>query len=158
MARLEMSILTVHGKDFSIASCLRDTAAQLLALEESRRLSTAFLSIDVGRFGTKKWRGKMDATMSSDLSGFFDSVYGTKMSLQSWEASFEAVSSSKDAGYIALLQKVIVSRAQCVLFVGGGAFQRHALNLYRQLNVQQKNVECLHIVKSCTSNTKLRLS
>lgn len=156
MGRLEMSLLTVHSKDFSVSSCLRNTVSELLKLKEAKHVHETFISIDIGKYGTKKWRSKMDKDMIDSLEGFFRSVYGSSMSVKDWETSFEKISSSTDAGYIALLQKVVVTRARCILFVGGGAFQRHALNLYRQLDTNRNN-ECLGIVKYCTSATKLTL-
>lgn len=156
MGRLEMSLLTVHSKEFSVSSCLNKTASELVTLMKAKHLPETFISIDVGKYGTKKWRSKMDGEMSNGLTGFFRSVYGGKMSLKEWELSFEKISSSKDAGYIALLQKVVVTRARCILFAGGGAFQRHTLNLYRQLEANRNN-ECLSVVKYCTSSTKMTL-
>ena len=156
MGRLEMSQLTVHSKEFTVSSCLQETVSELLRLRESRHLPGTFISIDIGKYGTKKWRYKMNGNMSNSLEKFFRSVYGGGMSVKDWETSFEKASSSRDAGYIGLLQKVIVTRARCIVFAGGGAFQRHALHLYRQLDAN-RNDECLSIVKYCTSSSKLAL-
>ena len=68
--------------------------------------------------------------------------------MHEWEKTFERVAHSTDSGYIAMLQQVIVTRAKCILFVGGGTFQRHAYNLYRQLNPEN---QCVRILEKCTS-------
>lgn len=156
MGRLEMSLLTVHSKQFSVPYCFKAILSELVKLKKTKHLKTTFLSIDVGKYGTKKWRSEMGVEMANDVERFLGSVYGKNTTVKEWEVSFEDVSSSKDAGYIGLLQKVIVTRARCILFAGGGAFQRNALNVYRQLN-PNKNHQCLRVVKSCTSSTKLLL-
>lgn len=156
MGRLEMSLLTVHTKGLSISSCLKDTAADLMKLRKESGLNETFLSLDIGKYGSKKWRGSKDKELPQLVGHFLSTTVGEQMSLASWESQFEDISGTKDAGFIAMLQKVIVTRAKCILFVGGGAFQRHALHLYRQLN-RDKREECLRYVKSCTSPSKFQL-
>ena len=156
MGRMEMALLTVHTKQFSPSLCFRAILSDLLKLKESVHINTTFLSIDIGTYGTKKWRNHSDKELLSELESFVGSVYGREATVRSWEASFEEVSSSRDAGYVSLLQKAVVTRARCVLFAGGGAFQRHTLHLYQQLN-SDRNSWCLRIVKQCTSPTKLTL-
>lgn len=154
MGRLEMALLTV--RKISMAYCFEETYAELLNFQSKMHLNQTFLSMDIGHFGTKKWRYKIDREMATDFQQFLSSVYGRETSMLDWESTFQATLSFKDAGYVGLLQKTIVSRARCVLFVGGGAFQRHALHLYRKLN-PEKAGQCLGVVKPCTSATKLML-
>lgn len=157
MGRLEMSLLTVRKEKSSMMQqCLKETVAELTDFKKKADAKEAFLSIDIGKYGTKKWRSKTDSEMTTYLEEFLVSVYGKPVSVKEWEATFENVSSSVDAGYVGLLQKVIVTRARCILFIGGGAFQRHALNLYRQ-KMKAKSDECLGILRSCTSSKKLAL-
>ena len=156
MGRLEMSILTVYNKGFSIEKCLQTTLHEVLKLKKLNHLEESFLSIDYGKYGTKKWRTKRDVDIADSLEHFLGNLYRRKLSLGDWESSFENVTSHRDAGYVALLQKVVVTRARCILFVGGGAFQRHALHLYRQLEAN-RNHECLRVVESCTNSLKLSL-
>ncbi len=155
MGRLEMSLLTVYKK-ISVSYCFKETYSSLLDLQKETWMNETFLSIDIGQYGTKKWRHGMDREMATDFQEFLSSVYGREISVKNWESTFSSTSSFADSGYIGLLQKVIVTRARCILFVGGGAFQRHTLHLYRQLN-PDKSRQCLRVVKPCTSATKLAL-
>ena len=52
-------------------------------------------------------------------------------SFQKWEESFnEATGGIKDQTYIAALQRVIASRAKCLLLFGGGTFELLAFRDY----------------------------
>lgn len=157
MGRLEMTLLTVHKKDQPIVPyCLKEIISELELFKKDTGLSATFLSIDIGKYGSKKWRARVDPDLRRDFSSLVQNIYGPSASISSWERTFEDIAMTKDAGYIGLLQKAIVTQAKCVLFVGGGAFQRHALHLYRQLH-PRKEEQCLRVVNSCTSSTKFRL-
>ena len=156
MGRLEMTLLTVHKKEPVLPFCLKEIVSELNLFKKDVGINTTFLSIDIGRYGSKKWRTSMDSDLKRDFSSFVQNIYGASTSVSSWEKTFEDIAVTRDAGYIGLLQKVIVIQAKCVLFVGGGAFQRHALHLYRQLHPRMEE-QCLRVVSSCTSSTKFRL-
>ena len=154
MGRLEISQLTVHKKVPVVPFCLQETLTQWRQFRASSTLKKTFLSIDIGRFGTKKYRSGLQPEIEMAFRKFFQSLFGMTASVKEWENSFELVAGTRDAGYIGLLQKALVSRAECVLFVGGGAFQRHALYLYKQLHPDPRD-QCYHIVKQCTRSNKL---
>ena len=156
MGRLEMTLLTIHKKEPILPYCLREIISELSLFKEDSGINTTFLSIDIGRYGSKKWRTSMDPDLKRDFSRLVQNIYGPSTSVRSWERTFEEIAVTRDAGYIGLLQKAIVSQAKCVLFVGGGAFQRHALHLYRKVH-QVKEKQCLRVVNPCTSPTKFRL-
>lgn len=156
MGRLEMTLLTVRKKEPVLPFCLKEIVSQLNAFKRDTGINATFLSIDIGRYGSKKWRTNVDPDLKHDFSDFVQNIYGPSTSVMSWESTFEAVTATRDAGYIGLLQKAIVTKARCILFIGGGAFQRHALHLYRQLHPIKKD-QCLRVVSSCTSPTKFVL-
>lgn len=153
MGRLEMSLLTIHAKESVVPYCLKETLTRLVQFKQATGLSHTFLSIDIGKYGSKKWRGPVDPDIIHELQTFVHGVYGGTTSISEWEGTFEAY--SRDAGYVGLLQKDIVTRARCVLFVGGGAFQRHALYLYKTLH--PPNHRCLRAVEKCTTSNKFQL-
>ena len=154
IGRLEMSSMTTHK---SISYCLEAMQQKWKELKEVTGLPRTFLSIDIGRYGSKHFRFHLDPTLKDSLAHLLQSVYGMSTTVESWESTFQSVSGLKDAGYIGLLQMVTVSRAKCILFVGGGAFQRHALHLYQGLHPNPRD-HCLHVVHECTSRTKLPVS
>ena len=154
MGRLEISLLTVHKKVPVVPFCLEETLSQWKKFKSETHLDRTFLSIDIGRYGSKKYRSKLDPELDMVFHKFFQTLFGSSLTVREWEKQFELITGSSDAGYIGLLQKMLVTRAQCVLFVGGGAFQRHALYLYKQLHPDPKD-QCYRIVKTCTNSSKL---
>lgn len=153
MGRLEMSMLTTRKK---VPFCLQETLKQWEAFKTDVGLQTTFLSIDIGKYGSKKFRSNVEASLSIEVAKFFRGLFGSLMTSKQWEKQFVTVSQVRDAGYIGLLQKVIVTRAQCILFVGGGAFQRHALHLYQELH-HSPGEQCVRVVRPCTSSNKFEL-
>ncbi len=156
LGRLEMSKITIHKKVPVVPYCLQETLHEWETFVKDSELQDTFVALDIGRYGTKGFRYKDGPTFETEVDKFLKTVYGGSMTLREWEGTFESLSHWRDAGYIALLQKVIVTRAKCILFVGGGAFQRHALNLYRKLHPDSKD-QCLRVVKKCTSSAKFML-
>ena len=153
MGRLEMPLVTMHKKFPVVPFCLEETLSQWKLFQEETHLEKTFLSIDIGKYGSWRFRYHLDSDISKKFTDFVSTIFDGSMTEKEWEKTFEAVSRVKDAGYIGLLQKVIVTRAKCVLFVGGGAFQRHALHLYKQLHPNPED-QCIRVVKSCTNSAK----
>ena len=154
MGRLEITQLTVHKKVPVVPFCLEETLSEWRHFKTDSKLDKTFLSIDIGRYGSKKYRSGLQPELEMAFKKFFQTLFGQKESVREWERKFELVAGTRDAGYIGLLQKVLVTRAECVLFVGGGAFQRHALILYKQLHPDPRD-QCYRIVKPCTRSNKL---
>ena len=151
IARLEKSKIASRNTPGIVEYCMNQTLEQWNNLTSKSGLTTTFLSIDMGKYGSNSFR--YDNGVQKDFERFFRSVYDGGWSISDWERSFEDVGGTTDAGYIALLQKIIVTQARCVLFVGGGSFQRHALSLY-QARVPESEW-CLDVVKKCTSKRHL---
>ena len=59
------------------------------------------------------------------------------MTLRNWEETFTAVSSSSVPGYVAFLQKSVAANGRCLILIGFGSFQRHALQMYMKLHRKQ---------------------
>ena len=121
--------------------CFQQTLEYWERMVRDTGINTTFLSTDIGKFGSKSYNSN-----NSDqfFSSFFDTLYGKKMTIEQWEATFEG--SSSHPGYVGVLQKVIASRAECVLFTGGGSFQRHLLQLYHE---RHPGKDCVYVVRTC---------
>ena len=87
---------------------------------------TLFFS-DIGRHGSYGWR--KDPT-ASRFSRHIHDALNLEFSLDKINSIFEKMTRSKDSVQIALLQRELVTRASCVVVVGGGIFQAQALNMY----------------------------
>jgi hypothetical protein len=148
-----VSIFVRMEKAVHVTDCLQQTLDYWRKLVADTGIHTTFLSADIGRLGSDSYKIKMrekDAFLE-----FLSVIYGNQLTVRQWEATFENVSSSSQSGYIAMLQKAIASEAKCVLFVGGGSFQRHALRVYKKRHTEKD--WCIHIVESCTGDSFDRL-
>ena len=153
IARLEKVQLSYKNRKDIVPFCFGKILSYHSKVVKVNSINKTFLAIDVGKFGSIGLRGKEGGSnLYVEFRSFFQELYGSELSIQAWERTFEDISQTTDPGYVALLQKVIVSKADCVIFAGGGSFQRHALKLY-QLNHQKQNW-CIHVVKECTLDWK----
>ncbi len=117
-------------------------------MKSVKHIPQVFLSIDIGKYGSDSFKKKNYFGHLSDMEAFVEKLQGMK--LGEWETTFESVTHSKDSGYIAMLQLVLVTKADCIVFVGGGTFQRHALHMYQELHPNESD-RCVRIVEKCTS-------
>lgn len=155
MARYEMTGLTkrLNNQDDPhaiIPVCLEETLRSLENMKASTKIPSVFLSMDVGRYGSESFQNKHYFGHLKDMEEFVGKVYNGKMTIRDWEKTFETISHTQDSGYIGMLQLVLVTKAKCILFVGGGTFQRHALHLYQDLHPDPKD-RCVRIIDKCTS-------
>ena len=153
IARLEKSRLFVRRKDI-ITYCLDQIVQYQDSLRAETGMVTTFLSIDIGKYGSSTYGGYKQ--LQPALGKFFRELYNDSLSMAEWEKTFADTSQTADSGYIALLQITIATQADCVIFVGGGSFQRRALRLYQELH-PAKDSRCIRIVTECTFAAALAL-
>ena len=84
-----------------------------------------FLAVDIGTFGDPKQHSHMSRTdLQQTISTLVSTVYNAKWDPNEWEQSFINITGGvTDKGYIASLQKLIVSNATYLITAGGGSFQ-----------------------------------
>lgn len=155
IARYEMTGLTrslKQGNDSHaiIPYCLQLTMETMEWMQWKSGLRSTFLSIDIGKYGSHSFGQKNYFNHLADMESFVRQVYRGKMDIREWERTFEAVAHTTDGGYIAMLQEVLVVRAKCIIFVGGGSFQRHAFNLYTELHPDEDE-RCYRVIEKCTT-------
>ena len=133
-----------------IPRCIRKTLFQLEQLRKDTGIDNTFVSIDIGKYGSSSFAKKKYYHHFQEMVEFVQVANRGRMALADIERTLELVSQTKDSGYIASLQQLIVTRAKCILFMGGGSFQRHALHMYQGLHPLREN-QCVHVVESCTN-------
>ena len=157
IGRYEMTVLSkkMHGEADPYAiipHCLQKTLEEVLEMKKEKRARLGtFLSIDAGKYGSVGFIKHNYFNHRKDFEEFVSSVYGGQMNITEWDRTFESVVETTDTGYMAKVQQAIVARAKCILFVGGGTFQRHTLHLYQQLHPDPSD-RCVRILKECTSS------
>ena len=155
IARYEMTGLTrslKQGNDSHaiIPYCLQLTMKTMEWMQWKSGLRNTFLSIDIGKYGSHSFGLKNYFNHLTDMESFVRQVYHGKMDICEWERTFETVAHTTDGGYIAMLQEVLVVKAKCIIFVGGGSFQRHAFNLYTELHPDGEE-RCYRVIEKCTT-------
>ena len=145
MLRLEYPIVTTRETDI-VSKCIKGAQDTWKRLKNENQLNVTFLTWDIGRFGSARfeiqkirWKAY---EITKNAQPFFTAVYGNSTSEKEWENTLVDVSGNNNTGYIALLQMSIAVRARCIVLVGGGSFQRHALKMYTDMHPQTQT-QCI---------------
>ena len=121
--------------EFLLKNCTNEIAGIL-----SNFSGAHFLALDVGRFGDPSARSYMTpTTVKQFIASIVKTIYNGKWNTSQWEQSFiSATGGVTDSGYIASVQKTIVSRASRVIMAGSGSFLS-SLQVNRKQFIGQKN-------------------
>ena len=138
LVRLERVVLYNKVK---VTQCIKQLN-ELLKHLEIPDVSDTLLTMDVGRYGSK---GSTKNNLTHYGQDIIKTIYKNKWSFKSWEQSFEKVAYSKEAAYIANLQRTLASKAECFIMAGGGSFQVQAKELYIKEH-PDPDKQCIHTV------------
>ena len=143
MLRIERIVISSHDHLTAVKKCFNE----VLALKKKLAMnSKPLVTMDVGgEYGTGTSKDKSLRGNVEDYSiKTFESLYNNAWSVSEWEKSFvKAAGGVTDRGYIAALQRVLASRADCLVLVGGGDFQAMAVLDFMQYH---NSKECIHVV------------
>lgn len=145
MVRLEWFIITYRNKSLEeVDTCLQSVMEAKHELEASATGSATrvLLALDVGKFGS----GSFNKTINLHITyEYFEKVlarvknivldlYNGKLNFDLWEESYVTATTegSTDRSYIAALQSLTASKADCLVLMGGGHFQALALEKYSE--------------------------
>ena len=151
MIRLErVLVLTRIKPGHTVHRCFQDLVQVSKKLKsKSRSDNMPMVAADIGRYGsdTWKWFGRdHNGTAKKEAIDVIQVLLNHQMSLERWERSFvEAAGGVTNRGYIAALQRVIASRADCLVLMGGGSFQDLALQDYMYFH-ENRDEWCIHII------------
>ncbi len=149
MARIEKAKIYFRREGI-VTYCLNQIIQYVNTLRVTSGIEQVFLSIDMGKFGSNSFRDAGDSTdLDVEFTKFFAKLYSNTMTISQWSNTFTDTASTSDAGYIAVLQKSIAIHAKCVIFVGGGLFQNHAVQLYKKLHPRSEQ-QCITTITDCT--------
>ncbi len=136
-----------------VKSCLAEAIAIAGELKESTGGGSTFATIDIGRFGSKSWKERDSPSQQMKQKIFktvqqtvMDELLRTNLNFGQYEDLFVNVTGGRDdPGYVAALHRVIASRADCLVIVGGGNFMEVALEQYLH-NHPSHARRCVHFV------------
>ena len=158
MIRLEHAVLlTQNNHKYNINTCL-DNLVKTFEELKSSNTGIPIITADIGKYGSGSWNKivKAESRMSSleaQTLNMIRVLLNHQISLERWEKSFvEAAGGVTNRGYIAALQRVIASRADCLVLMGGGSFQDLALQDYIHFH-KDRDKWCIRLI--CTHNEAL---
>ena len=149
---IQTQLRQMKTSPYTLEKCLNEVLDQTKhAMTETNTLSV-FVTADIGQFGTNSWNDSVHKghkheifEITDDVQKTIDSLYHSTLSFTQWEHSFiDATKGLKDKGYISAIQRVLASRARCLILLGGGSFQRMALTSYLVHTQPQKL--CVHLI------------
>ena len=141
MIRLEQIYMFLHRPrsaygNWTVKKCLDVAIEKVEEYQGSRSLGLPFVTLDVGRYGSKTLKSIESEKLKNDtkyISKLLSSVYDHHWNLKKWENSFtESTGGIVDSSYIAALQRTLASRAECLVLVGGGMFQELTMRKYME--------------------------
>ena len=128
-----------HGKTIVIVlnKCV-DEFTQVLSNVSGQH----FMTIDLGTFGDPYAQLLLTKTTTKEIiDKMIKITYNNSWSQKEWENTFtKATNGISDNGYIASLQKEIVSHASSLVLAGGGSFQNSMIQLFKSQSAQKDNV------------------
>ena len=137
--------------------CMNATNQHLIAAKSEKKLSSTFVGVDIGKYGSTTENNLKSDIVFAEVERLFRSVSASSLSVAHLEESFSNVTHSTNSGYIAFLQKLIASRGACLITLGGGSFQKHALSLYKATHAAGQ--QCFITLNSeCAVSASQRLS
>ena len=157
MIRLEhVLILNRRKKQYTVPNCLQQvTNLRKSLLKGGQSNDTPMVAADIGFYGSGSFgwaiKDKLKlAAAITQVQNLFPVWLDHHLTYDGWEWSFvKTANGVTNQGYIAALQRVIASRADCLVLVGGGNFQELALSDYLRLHAD-KATRCIHSV--CADN------
>ena len=149
MIRLEHvhSFLRRASSDWSVERCFNESSSKLYEVQRNMSLGSPFVTLDIGKFGSKTLRSLGWQTIEKDtenVNRLLANLYNGEWDLKEWENSFtQATGGVEDSSYIAALQRTLASKSECLILVGGGMFQE--LTMKKYMESHDKADWCIHI-------------
>ena len=116
----------------TLETLYRKIAAAVDRFKAKHNIKYVFLTLDCRKQGSDMFsRGDKTAVQLSDsIVSLYKKLYGNSSTLEEWDESFYSVSSFRNEGYIAMLQKYLAASGDCLITAGGGTFQETARTMY----------------------------
>ena len=150
VVRIEKVHLLMNRKAVShkfIGHCFKTLLSVLRGMRSRLGTSRSVLAIDMGKYGSNTFRNtSKEPYVERYFQSFFSGMFGDEFTVNEWEESFSNVTGTTDSGYTAALQKWLAVRASCLLFMGGGSFQRHIYSLH----AGRSGKDCIVVIRECT--------
>jgi len=112
--------------------------------EQTRKF---FMTFDIGRYGTQSRSvTKYNHVLTQKSEELLAFAHGQAVSYSEYEDRFTNITGTKNSAYISVVQKVIATKAKCLLLIGGGTYQFNAAYMWRKNHPRQI---CIKSMNSC---------
>ena len=130
-----------------LQSFYNDIVKKVNEFKAQHGISAVFLTMDCRKQGSVMFRdfkdNKVFQLMTKSIGDLYRMLYGSSSTLEDWDESFYSVSSFRNNGYIAMLQKHLAASGVCLITAGGGSYQETTRRLHYQYN---GNTNCISTI------------
>ena len=156
MVRLEWFLIRFRRNSLKkIHSCLARVRTLVKEMSDNKSKAVrTILALDVGQFGSGSFQQTSKINhigheylqkLIAEVKTFVWDLYDGKMDFDAWEKTFvTATGGISERTYIANLQSLLVSQADCMVYLGGGHYQELAVQKYKSNHPLQN--QCLQRV------------
>ena len=132
---------TLQQRRNSVKKAITESMKKIKILKDKNSKSNVYLTYDYGKFGSDTFKSGHYYNASDLLTGFYHDVYEGRMSHEEYELSFMTLS-SRNPGYIAMVQMAVSSRGQCLLAIGSGHCIRNVVGLFKTSHSAPFCIDC----------------
>ena len=132
---------TLQQRRNSVKKAITESMKKIGKLKDKHSKSSIYLTYDYGKFGSDTFKHNNYYNASDLLAGFQHDVYEGRMSHDEYEQSFMTLS-SRNPGYIAMVQMAVSSRGQCLLAIGLGHCIRFVVGLFKTNHSAPFCIDC----------------
>ena len=138
---LHYSSQTLQQRRNSVKKAITESMKKIRILNDKNSNSSIYLTYDYGKFGSSTFKHNNYYNASDLLTGFQHDVYEGRISHDEYEQSFMTLS-SRNPGYIAMVQMAVSSRGQCLLAIGWGHCIRFVVGLFKTNHSAPFCIDC----------------
>ena len=128
--------------------CFTNVLQRLQKIKKELGLNHVFVTLDIGKYGSNYFRQRSNMTRAIEhhAENFLSIIYGRNMTVGEYEERHISTRRKNNPGYISVVQKQIVARADALVLVGRGShYQSTTKDLYNALHKNKpKHVFYLH--------------
>ena len=146
----------------AIRSCLSNILEECTRLLDSQQVVKTVLALDIGKYGSGTF---LDTLRRTNLTMEWYSAIVKEVQQFAWQLNLDysdleerlgtlISNSTDDRGYVAMLQSVIASKADYIISMGGGHYQRLAVQLF--MNNHPNGDAHRHIKEVCVAKHSMQ--
>ena len=145
MVRFEM---VLGSKNFTgIKDCFDHLNKKVQEVKSEFGIEHVVLCLDVGKYGSYTYQHYYDKFLPQ-INSLISQTVKEGMNLTDLDKMYTDTALKPNAGFVAVMQKVIAARGEVLVLLGGGSsYQRSTESMYKSLH--KKNISIVKLTNSC---------